>query len=490
MKRFPRSSGVLAHITSLPSQFGVGDLGPNAFTFVDFLADSGQTIWQVLPLNPPARGNSPYSCFSVFASNLILISPLKLCEAGWLSDVPASMECAGTVEFVNASVLKKRVLEQAFEESHTRLETDEEFAAFCSANAWWLDEFARFESMMSQFETSDWTIWPDEFRQRNSTALQTWDAQQAREILFSKFGQFVFEQQWNQLKQYSNERNIRLYGDLSIFVAHESADVWANQELFHLGEDGQPTLVAGVPPDYFSETGQRWGNPLYRWNVMEDRGFEWWTNRFRRAQQQFDLLRVDHFRGFESYWEIPASCETALGGKWQDGPGVKPFFAARASLGELPIIAEDLGLITQAVHDLRDELDFPPMRVLQFGFSDEQDDFHRPNTYPEHCVAYTGTHDNDTVYGWYLEQQKNKDPMINGWIDEDQDVHWQLIKMVLESRADTVIIPLQDLLGLDNGARMNLPGTVKGNWAWRVEKSALTNELSKRLREMTQKTGR
>lgn len=491
MTRFPRSSGVLAHVTSLPSEFGVGDLGPDAFAFVDFLANAGQGIWQVLPLNPPARGNSPYSCYSVFANASILISPSVLVDESWLDSLPARTHQAERVDFHNAMQLKQHVLQQAFDASLDRLDEHEEFNTFCHSQAWWLNDFARFEVMMREFGSSDWTTWDASLARRDDAALAGWDARRDHEMKFSKFVQFLLDQQWGRLKQYANEKGVRMYGDLSIFVASDSADVWANQHLFHLDADGNPSLVSGVPPDYFSETGQLWGNPLYRWDVMEENNFAWWTKRFHRAQQQFDLLRVDHFRGFESYWEIPASAATAVEGQWQPGPGRKPFDAARESLGELPIIAEDLGLITEAVHQLRDELGFPPMRVLQFGFESEHDDFHRPDQYPEHCVAYTGTHDNNTTMGWYRERQRNgSTELIDKWIDTNQEIHTELNRLVLESKADTAILPLQDWIGLGSESRMNTPGTVDGNWLWRVNPDDLTPTLADQVCELTRHANR
>jgi 4-alpha-glucanotransferase len=495
--RFPRSSGILLHITSLPSRFGIGDLGPAALKFVDFLNQAGQSVWQILPLCPATKGNSPYSCYSALAGNPLLISLEAMVEQGWLTTldedsldakhVDLSAEQAN-VDFAAVTRFKHAMFRKSFAESRQRLSLSEDFQLFCREKAWWLDEFSRFEALMQHFHQPDWTQWPHELVQREAAALAHWDQQLAEEIEFSKFQQFLFDGQWNQVKQYANQHGVKLYGDLPIFVAHESVDVWANQALFYLDDSGNPTLVAGVPPDYFSETGQLWGNPLYRWDVMEANHFAWWTARFRRSLEQFDLLRVDHFRGFESYWEIPADATTAVSGRWRSGPQEKPFAAAAAALGELPIIAEDLGLITQEVHDLRDRLGFPPMRVLQFGFDNAEDDFHRPETYPEHCVAYTGTHDNETVMGWFQGRQSIGKQAKHGLLelphDSDLGIHLQLIQMVLESAADTAIIPLQDVLGLGDDARMNVPGEAEGNWKWRVHADQLTDDLAAQLLEM------
>lgn len=498
--QFSRSSGILLHITSLPGPFGTGDLGRSSSEFVDFLANAGQKIWQVLPVNPPSLGHSPYSSYSVFAGNPLLICPREMISAGWLDSVPTNLEELSPTDALNAADfglakrLKDPLFQQAFAQSRSRLATDDAYRSFCQDQAWWLDGFARFEALMHHFDSSDWAQWPRDIRHPSDQALREWDERLAAEIDYSKFLQFVFEQQWSQLKRHANQRGIQMYGDLSFYVAHESADVWANQSLFHLDDVGAPTLVAGVPPDYFSETGQRWGNPLYRWDVMQDNQFAWWTGRFRRAQSQFDLLRVDHFRGFESFWEIPAEAPTAQSGRWQTGPGKKPFEAATEALGELPIIAEDLGMITEEVHELRECLGFPPMRVLQFGFESAQDDFHRPNRYPEHSVAYTGTHDNDTTMGWYggLGQDHPAQQLLAEVVDLDADdeLHWKLIELVLEADSHTAIIPLQDLLGLGREARMNVPGEADGNWMWRVDGNLLTDALASRLQAITSRVNR
>lgn len=495
--RFQRSSGILLHITSLPSQFGVGDFGPGAIEFVNFLEQAGQQLWQVLPLGPPALGNSPYSCYSAFAGNPALISPEQLVADGWLhsSDVQPRAQhgsSTSTVDYKVVAAEKVKLLETAFSRLKSTLETDERFETFCQENAFWLHEFSRFEACMRHFDNANWTQWPQGLVHREPAELTKIDNELEEQIRFSKFSQFVFDQQWNRIKQYANERGIRIFGDMPIFVAHESADVWVNQSLFELNESGQPTFVAGVPPDYFSKTGQRWGNPLYRWDVSAARGHAWWTQRFRFALRQFDLLRVDHFRGFESYWEIPAEAETAVAGRWRKGPLDAPFKAAEAQLGELPIVAEDLGAITDKVHQLRDQLGFPAMRVLQFGFEDRDDVFHRPGHYPEHSVAYTGTHDNDTLMGWYskrlIEQPENH--LLDAYITGDTDVHLQLIKLVFDSASDMAIVPMQDLLGLGSEARMNIPGEADGNWAWRIESADLKDDLATYLATITKDSKR
>jgi 4-alpha-glucanotransferase len=495
--QFPRSSGILLHITSLPSRSGVGDLGPDAIAFVDFLAKAGQSVWQVLPLGPPALGNSPYSCYSAFAGSPLLISLEQMVQDGWLKLSELSTVSDGSspaVDFAAVAADKHQQFQTAFTYSRELLRGNRQFAGYCREQSWWLDDFARFDAMMRHFDDPDWTHWPTGLVQRDQGELKKWDALLADQIQFAKFLQFVFAAQWDHVKRYANQRGIRIFGDMPIFVAHESADVWANQSLFCLDELGRRTLVAGVPPDYFSATGQLWGNPLYRWDVLESTDYAWWTARFGAALRQFDILRVDHFRGFESYWEIPASAVSALSGQWREGPKAKPFEAARRALGELPIVAEDLGMITEAVHQLRDQLGFPAMRVLQFGFDDENDVFHRPDHYPQHSVAYTGTHDNDTIMGWYQKRLLSRDPEtadpLRAFLSGDQDIHLQLIQAVLNSASDTAVVPMQDVLGLGNEARMNLPGEAKGNWAWRVDPRALTDQLASQLNAMTKQAKR
>ena len=508
-----RTAGLLLHITSLPCSingdhedavdFGVGDMGSAAFGFVDFLKQSGQSIWQVLPTGPTLKGDSPYSCYSAFAGGPLLISAQALVKDGWLDRIgeldgsPSAVSTdASKVDFANANNLKQRLLTTAFEQSRDCLAANSDFDSFCESSGWWLDDFALFEALMAHFETQDWTQWPTELVQRDAAELKKWEEKLSDQILRSKFVQFVFEEQWSRLKSYANENGVRLFGDIPIFVAHESADVWANQELFHLNDCGQPTLVAGVPPDYFSESGQLWGNPLYNWDVMESKDFHWWTQRFRRSLEHFDMVRIDHFRGFEAYWEIPATAQTAVEGAWKAGPLSKPFEAAHAVLASLPVVAEDLGLITPAVEELRKKLGFPTMRVMQFGYDNEHDDFHRPETYPENCVAYTGTHDNETVMGWFDNRRLNsivehkRDDILGRNLNCGQEIHWQLIKILSASQANTVIAPVQDVLGLGNEARMNVPGEAKGNWHWRLRSKKLTSEIESTLLKIAKETSR
>ncbi|KAA1258851.1 4-alpha-glucanotransferase [Rubripirellula obstinata] len=497
-----RSSGVLCHVTSLSSEHGVGDLGPTSRRFVDFLVDAGQTIWQMLPLCPPARNDSPYSCYSAMAGNPVMISPDRLVSDGLisaeeLSSFAGELAMGDDANFVDfdrvirgkASLLK--LAHNRFKQSPPAGLTHQ-FESFKTSSADWLDDFARYDALMRKHDQIDWSFWPKEIALRDIAAMQRTDEELAEQIEHAKFVQFIFDHQWMSLRKYANDRGVLLCGDMPIFVAHESADVWANQSLFSLDETGRPSLVAGVPPDYFSKTGQLWGNPQYDWNALEATDYQWWTDRFARTLQQFDMLRVDHFRAFEAYWEIPATAETAVDGKWVTGPGEAPFRAAEDKLGEMLIIAEDLGLITDAVYELRDALGFPGMRVMQFGYGSADDDYHRPSAYPPHCVAYTGTHDNDTVIGWY-ESQINDDgfrELISDVVVSEDNIHLQLIKSVLGSAADTTIIPIQDLLGLGNEAKMNTPGEAKGNWAWCLAPDQLTATHAVQLKWITEETDR
>lgn len=505
---FPRSSGVLLHITSLPSDFGVGDLGPGAYRFVDFLQNASQQIWQILPIGPTTSGDSPYSCYSAFAGNALLISPTELVREGLLTQADLERLAfpqaePGVANYADATKFKWQVLKLAHDRffANPVCEHVDRFEAFCTTQKWWLDDFVLFAALMKHFGTDQWHHWDADLVQRDPAAMTRWRETLAKQIEFEQFVQFTFFTQWHRLKAYANEHGIKLFGDMPIFVAHGSADVWANQKLFTLNEKGAPAFVAGVPPDYFSKTGQLWGNPLYNWAALAEIDYAWWTRRFQAAFELYDLLRIDHFRAFESYWEIPASAKTAIGGRWAPGPGTAPFEAAKRKLGELPIVAEDLGLITDAVHQLRDELGFPGMRILQFGFDHEHDNYHRPEAFPENSAAYTGTHDNNTIISWYRARQTAKaesgqPDILDRYLDDensearDQWIHWQLISMVLGSASQTAIIPMQDILGLDDAARMNIPGLAENNWRWRVEASQITDALAAELRVITEHTGR
>ena len=482
-------------VFSLPSGHGIGDLGESAFGFVDFLKSAGQSIWQLLPMGPAARGNSPYSSYSAFAGSPLFISISKLVELGLLPPQTSSATGFDTpVAAVNYSAVreeKKALLQLAYQNfvANDNVELKRQFAGFCQAQADWLDDFVLFEALAIEQDDFDWSHWDSSLASRQESALQTAAVRLSDALQFSRFEQFLFYQQWHSLKAYANKHGVRIYGDMPIFVAYESADVWANQHLYQLDADGRPTVVAGVPPDYFSETGQMWGNPLYMWERHAETGYSWWIRRLKQALESFDLLRLDHFRGFESYWEIPADAENAKSGQWKSAPGDALFAAVQAALGNAPIVAEDLGLITDEVHELRARVGFPGMRVLQFGFEHQHDAYHRPECYPEDSVAYTGTHDNETIMGWFQRRveagisQELISPLLSGQSDA---IHIELITAVANSAADTVIFPVQDLLGLGNEARTNTPGEPDGNWEWRCSLDVLTPELATQLRKLSQ----
>lgn len=487
-------------VFSLPHGHGIGDLGESAFRFVDFLQSAGQSLWQLLPMGPAARGNSPYSSYSAFAGSPLFISVQGLIELGLLPEHDAPVadsqsQPTGSVDYSTVRQSKKMILRQAFQNfvanDHSTLK--QQFEAFCESQADWLEDFVLFEALAIEQHDFDWSHWDLPLARREESALHA-----ARERLvdasqYSRFEQFLFHKQWHVLKTYANDRGVRIYGDMPIFVAYESADVWANQHLYQLSEDGRPLVVAGVPPDYFSETGQMWGNPLYAWERHAETGYAWWIRRLQQALESFDLLRLDHFRGFESYWKIPADAQDATSGEWNPAPGDALFGAVRDSLGDVPIIAEDLGLITDEVHHLRERLGFPGMRVLQFGFEHHHDAYHRPECYPEDSVAYTGTHDNETIMGWFqrrLEAGVSQDLLAPLLTHQPDRIHLDLITAVANSAAHTVVFPIQDVLGLGNEARVNTPGEPDGNWEWRCPSDALTPELANTLRELSTASGR
>jgi 4-alpha-glucanotransferase len=500
---FPRCSGILLHVTSLPGPHGIGDLGATAHRFVDFLAESGQTIWQVLPVSPTGYGDSPYQCFSAFAGNPLLIDLIKLqeqgrLEAGNLSGV--SRPPKDYVDYAKVIDLKQALLRKAAR--HFFFNSSEadshSFTAFCKDNAWWLDDYALFMAGKDFHQGVVWTEWNSGLAHRDPSALSHWRKKLSAEIEVNKFAQFEFFRQWEELKSRCQRHGIRIMGDIPIYVAHDSADVWAHREMFQLNEDGRPTVVAGVPPDYFSATGQLWGNPIYRWDVLARSGYRWWVDRFRASLKLFDMVRLDHFRGFEAYWEVPADATTAIGGKWVKGPGRELFEVLQTELKELPVVAENLGVITPEVESLRQEFGFPGMSLLQFAFgNDPQGPSFRPHNYTRELAAYTGGHDNDTTVGWWTstgvgESTRSAEDICKereftkaylGF--ENEPIHWVFIRAVMASVAAIAIVPLQDVLGLGSEARMNLPGTVIGNWKWRYRENALTGEIKTKLRQLT-----
>jgi 4-alpha-glucanotransferase len=504
----PRRSGILLHPTSLPGRYGIGELGPEAHRFVDFLAEAGQRLWQVLPLGPTGYGDSPYQCFSAFAGNPLLISLDALVEDGWLEAADVAFAPAFSqdrVDYEAVAAFKLPLFDRAFRRFEAEaLPADRgAFDAFREANASWLGDYALYMAVKGAHRGTEWTQWEEGIAQRRPEALARWREERADAVRAREFGQYLFFRQWRRLRDRCRERDVALMGDIPIFVAGDSADVWSHPELFQLEEDGSPRVVAGVPPDYFSATGQLWGNPLYDWEEMARTGYAWWIERLRAALGLVDLVRLDHFRGFEAHWEIPAGEKTAVNGQWVKGPGAALFQALREALGELPIVAENLGVITPEVEELRERFGFPGMAILQFAFGRDPEaaDF-QPHNYPRNRVVYTGTHDNDTVVGWWTssgaaDSTRTADEVSEeraralAYLDaEGREIHWAFIRAALASVADTAIVPLQDVLGLGSEARMNLPGRGHGNWQWRLEPESLTDGIRDRLKRLAELYGR
>ncbi|MBW4578060.1 MAG: 4-alpha-glucanotransferase [Tildeniella nuda ZEHNDER 1965/U140] len=496
---FQRASGVLLHPTSLPSQFGIGDLGQSAYRFVDFLAKSGQTLWQVLPLGPTGYEHSPYIMnFSTFAGNPLLIDleqlvSDKLLDANELTPLlDVDLE---RVDFDKVIAHKTRFLKLAhdrFQKARSP-EQGNQFVQFCQEQANWLDDFVLFMALLEANDGKSWHQWEPAIARREPDALKTQIEALQEKIQFHQFLQFKFFDQWQELRQYANAKNIKIVGDISIYVCHNSSDVWADPELFKLDPNTfEPAFIAGVPPDYFSATGQLWGNPVYNWEQAQKTNFAWWIKRFQVTLQYVDIVRVDHFRGFEAYWQVPADEETAINGEWIKAPGEQFFEALSQALGTLPILAEDLGIITPEVEALRDRFDFPGMRILMFAFGDDSNNAYLPHNYVKNTVVYPGTHDNDTTIGWWQQANATEKQFLARYLGYDSpeaisDISWLLIRTALASVADLAVIPLQDLLDLDGRSRMNDPSHNDGNWRWRYRSSdLLTQELSDRLLALTQ----
>lgn len=499
----------MLHPTSLPGTYGVGDLGDEAHLFIDFLAASGQSLWQVLPLGPTGYGDSPYQSFSAFAGNTLLVSPGCLREEDLLkkSDfVDAPKFSDERVDFGAAIEFKNKLLKRAFENFRHTADTGlrGSFETFSQNEALWLDDYALYRAMKDARDGAAWNKWERPISKREPAALAAAREALREQIEAHKFYQFLFFKQWHALKKYCHQRGVAIVGDIPIFVAHDSADVWVNPHLFKLNEDGSPRVVAGVPPDYFSATGQLWGNPLYDWEHLQSENFRWWIARVSSMLQTVDILRIDHFRGFAASWEIPGGDLTAERGRWVNAPGRELFTAIREALGDVPILAEDLGVITPDVELLRDDFNFPGMRILQFAFGGDSKNIDLPHNYHRNVVVYTGTHDNDTTVGWFKsaagdgagstrkpEQIERERKFCLAYLNsKGKEIHWDFIRAALASVANIAIIPLQDVLGLGNDARMNLPNSTTGNWSWRYPAGALTNKLRDRLKELTALYGR
>ncbi|ABZ83272.1 4-alpha-glucanotransferase [Heliomicrobium modesticaldum Ice1] len=494
---FPRrSSGVLLHPTSLPGRHGSGTLGWEARRFVDFLEASGQSLWQVLPLGPTGFGHSPYSALSAFAGNPLLISPELLLEEGLLEKddlPPESPSSPQKADFERAEGESERFLRKAYER-FLRLACDStEFHRFCEAQRDWLEAYALYRALKGRFGEQSWLDWPAEYARPEAEALARFRREQAKEIDFHRFVQYLFFRQWRQIRQYANRRGIRIIGDLPIYVAMDSADTWGQRDIFQLDERFRPREVGGVPPDYFNENGQLWGNPVYDWERIEQTGYAWWIRRLRHALSLVDIVRIDHFRGFASYYAIPYGEETAKKGRWRKGPGADLFTALEAALGDLPIIVEDLGLITDEVIELREQFGFPGIKLLQFAFDsgDEHGNDFIPYRYRQHCVVYTGTHDNDTTLGWFQSASPEDRKKALEYMNVDgSDIVWDFIRLGLASVADAFIVPMQDVLGLGTEHRMNYPGSPEGNWLWRFQWDQLPESTVSKLAYLTKLYGR
>ncbi|MDP6801641.1 MAG: 4-alpha-glucanotransferase [Gemmatimonadota bacterium] len=506
-----RESGVLLHPTSLPGAGGIGTLGEAALAFLSRAAKAGQTVWQVLPLGPTGFGDSPYQCFSAFAGNPLLVSEEGMRAEGLLPEGEAREWAGGDggaaarVDYGAVIGRKAAVLAGAharFREGAGGGEMRRAWEAFRGREAAWLDDYALFAALKEAHGGAAWTEWPVELRDRDAAAVAAAGDRLAESVERVAFAQFLFFRQWDAVRAHARGVGIRVMGDLPIFVAHDSADVWVHRDGFLLDAAGRPTGVAGVPPDYFSETGQLWGNPLYRWDEMAKGGFAWWVERMRSALGLFDVVRIDHFRGFEAHWEVPAGAETAAGGRWVPGPGAALFDALRDALGEVPVVAEDLGFITEEVVELRRRFGFPGMRILQYGFGgDPAENEHAPENHEANSVVYTGTHDNDTIAGWFSgtpdeaarspeEAATERDALLRRTGGDGREIHWDAIRVLMESVAETVIVPMQDVLGLGSDARMNRPGVAGGNWGWRMAEGAFGEAEAARLAEETRRADR
>lgn len=495
---FERVSGVLLHVTSLPSYGGIGDFGPAAYAFVDFLAAGKQRLWQVLPLSPTGYGSSPYSALSAFSGNTLLISVERLVEQGWLApqDIEGLPGHTGPCDFAAAFEKKLPVVEKAAANFLERAsdEDRQRLQRFCQDNISWLTDWAMFCVLRKRFGYTSWNEWPAEFALRSPDALTSLLNESGRELAVEQAVQFFFNEQWMALRAYCEARKVKVMGDVAIFVSYDSADVWTHPEIFELDDQRRPTRVSGVPPDYFSATGQRWGNPLYKWGLLQERGFDWWVARVRRSLTLYDSIRLDHFRGFEAFWSIAADEETAMNGQWVKAPGHALFNRLKDIFGELPFIAEDLGIITLEVDELREFFGMPGMRILQFGFAEKGGHLYLPHRYVANTVVYTGTHDNNTTLGWWrqgaTEVERENVQIYVGEVRDDREIGWKMMRLAAGSVASVCIFPLQDVLVLGSESRMNTPSAPQGNWAWRFGMNDLKPEVAAGLAQLSEMTDR
>lgn len=494
--RFPRSCGTLLHPTSFPSKYGMGDLGDEAKEFIHFLERTDQTIWQVLPLGPTGYGNSPYASYSAFAGNPYLISPDKLVHKGLLTEAEAKkaeLPVTAVADYERSYQVKDSLYKTACKRFYEDQDggKSKHFKQFKENNKFWLDDYCMFMACSVENERRPWNQWEKGLAQRDKKVMAAFRKTHSDEINYYNWIQFEFFNQWFDLKIYANQKGIRVVGDIPIFVDHNSADVWSNPDYFAVDKQGNRKLIAGVPPDYFSETGQLWGNPLYNWKALKKDNFSWWVERFRQMFDLFDSIRVDHFRGFDEYWEVDAAETTAINGKWVKAPGKALFKTIKKELGELPIIAEDLGLMTPTVEELRDEFNFPGMKILQFAFDSDSTNSFLPHNYPQNCVAYTGTHDNDTTIGWYNQAPDLEKHRVREYTRSDAlEIEWELVRLGMLSVADQAIFPLQDFMSLDTEHRMNLPATVGNNWMWRYTSDMLYNVDENRIKALVELANR
>jgi len=490
---FERSSGILFHPTSLPGKYGIGTLGKEAYAFIDFLKKSRQKLWQIFPLGPTGYGDSPYQSFSSFAGNPYLIDFDLLIEAHLLSEEDLRDVFFGdNEEYIDYGAIynqKYPLLRKAYEnfKSSDNLEMRENFEHFKRENASWLNDYSLYISLKNHFNGLPWNEWAHDIKNREHGAMEHYRNELADDIEYHNFIQFLFFKQWGDVKRYANENGIKIIGDIPIFVAADSSDAWANPEIFLFDEERKPVKVAGVPPDYFSATGQLWGNPLYNWQKLKETNYSWWVERVRANLSTCDIIRIDHFRGFEAYWAVPYGDDTAINGQWEPGPGIDLFNAIKSQLGELPIIAEDLGLMTQGVIDLREATGFPGMKILGFAFDSGEENDYLPHTYTKNCVVYTGTHDNDTLIGWFQKAKEEDRQFARDYLNSrsDDEIHWDAIRGAWSSVASMAISPVQDFLGLGSEARINTPGVAAGNWQWRLRHGVLTDELAERIAKLT-----
>ena len=490
---FERSSGILFHPTSLPGKYGIGTLGKEAYAFIDFLKKSRQKLWQIFPLGSTGYGDSPYQSFSSFAGNPYLIDFDLLIEAHLLSEEDLRDVFFGdNEEYIDYGAIynqKYPLLRKAYEnfKSSDNHEMRENLEHFKRENASWLNDYSLYISLKNHFNGLPWNEWAHDIKNREHGAMEHYKNELADDIEYHNFIQFLFFKQWGDVKRYANENGIKIIGDIPIFVAADSSDAWANPEIFLFDEERKPVKVAGVPPDYFSATGQLWGNPLYNWQKLKETNYSWWVERVRANLSTCDIIRIDHFRGFEAYWAVPYGDDTAINGQWEPGPGIDLFNAIKSQLGELPIIAEDLGLMTQGVIDLREATGFPGMKILGFAFDSGEENDYLPHTYTKNCVVYTGTHDNDTLIGWFQKAKEEDRQFARDYLNSrsDDEIHWDAIRGAWSSVANMAISPVQDFLGLGSEARINTPGVAAGNWQWRLRHGVLTDELAERIAKLT-----